>query len=228
MVMDAQKTRMDSLPNDIKDLLLDKKDNISLILIEDQIPKERNQIAFERKQVALERKLVISEEMQEKETFVKIDNITTYMYLTYNKIPPMNQSFDKLIVGDPNKVEMGEVIEVINHYGLTPILSLSYYNYLAGWIIVVLVLTIIIHRKVALWNVPAMITCYSFQFFLGNLVAYFNDIKVDRLYLVFGFLFIITLPLTFMLKKFEESSAGKNKIHEYYLKNKSFFFKSKN
>lgn len=216
IVIENQKISVDSLSTDIQDLLINKKDSYNIVLIEDVYPKQINQITLERNQVAKERKIILSRETQEKGSFVRIDSMTTYMYITYNAIPALNKSFEKLIIGDTKKARFGKIIEIISRYNLTPILILSKIDVLAGGFLVVLLLSFLLHRTIALWNIPAIITCYSFQSFLANIVSGMNQLEVDSTYLLFGLLFVPALLFVFKLKTFEETIDGRKRICELY------------
>lgn len=216
IVIENQKINASSLPDDIQDILINKKDSYDIILIEDVFPKEKKQIAQEWNQITKERKLIISEGNQEKNSFVKLDDIKINIYIAYNIIPSINQSFEKLIIGDVEEAKFGGIIEMISYYNLTPILTLSKIDFYAGGLLVVLILTVLLYMRVALWNIPAIIACYSFQSFLANLTAGMNNFKIDTLSQLFGFLFILALPLTYKLKAFEETKEGKQGIYELY------------
>lgn len=219
IVIDSQKIDSDYLTDDVRDLLVYKNESFNFILIEDQLKKVKDMEGT----LSKENMLVISKEPQEKGSFIKIDKIESDMYVPNNIIPAVNFTFDKLIVGDSKKVKFGEVIEVTNYYGINFILVLSKMDFLAGGILVVLFLSYLRQKAIALWNISAMITCYSFQFFLVNMIASLNKLNVDSIILLFGFLFIPFLPLTFKTMKFEETGEGKDKILEYYAINNNIF-----
>lgn len=235
IVIDNQNIDMNSLPDDIQDMLIYKKDSYNAILIEDPVT-DVNKL---KGQVAKERKLVLSKEIQENGSFVRVTDIGTVIYVTsYNII---DQPFEKLIIGDAEKAEFGDIIEIINTnieqinsyissnvLTLPIILSLSKVAFLAGGLLVVLMLTFLYHRMFALWNIPAIVVLYSFQSFLVNLVASLNKLDVEEISLIFGFLFIVALPLTFWIKKYEGSEEGKQKIHGLYVKNNEIVSKIKN
>jgi len=215
IIVEDQRVDVNSLPNDVQDILINKKDSYNIILIEDLITNEKYQIAENTYQIAKQRKLVLSGETQEKGSFIKVNNITNDIYIAYDGIQGINQSFDKLVIGDVKKAKFGGIIELI-HHKLPAILTLSAIDSLAGGLLLVLVLTVLFHRMVALWNIPAIITLYSFQTLLANLIAGMNKLEIEPLNRLFGFLFIVALPLTFKLKTFEESIGGKQHILDLY------------
>ena len=225
IVVENQRISVNDLPEDIHDLLIYKKDVYNISLIEDLLPKENTQITLERSQIEKQRKLVFSENIQEKGSFVRVDNIALYLFAPDNAIPAINQSYGKIIIGDIKAAKFGGIIEKIYSYHLTPIITISKIDFFAGGLIVVLLLTFLLYRMVALWNIPAIITCYSLQFFLANRIAGMNQLQVNSISMMLGFLFILAFPLTLWIKKYEETEKGKQEIYRLYIKNKKLFFK---
>jgi hypothetical protein len=234
IVIENQKMDVNSLPNDIQDLLVYKNDSINVILIEDPTT---NVIKLNGKS-AKERKVVLSKEAQDKGSFVMIDDMTTDIYVTsYNII---DQPFEKLIIGDAIKAEFASVIETINSdmeqlnsyissdfFNISEIMAISKIDFLAGGLLVVLVLTFLHQRMVALWNIPAIVTLYSFQSFIAIVVLYLNKLEVDTSSLTLGLLFVLTLPITFWLHRYEASENGRKKICELYVINNEILSKIK-
>lgn len=234
IVIENQKMDVKSLPSDVQDLLIYKNDSYNVILIEDPA----TDVSKLKGKTAKERKVVLSKEAQDKGSFVMIDDMTTDIYVTsYNII---DQPFEKLIIGDAVKAEFAGVIETINSnmeqlnsyissdiFNISEIVAISKIVFLAGGLLVVLMLTFLFHRMVALWNIPAVVTLYSFQSFLAIVIAFFNKLEVEKTSIVFGLLFILALPLTFWLRRFEGSEEGRKKIHELYIKNNEILSKIK-
>lgn len=234
IVIENQKMDVKTLPNDIQDLLIYKNDSYNVILIEDPA----TDVSKMEGKVAKERKVILSKEAQEKGSFVRIDDITTDIYVTsYNII---DQPFEKLVIGNANKAESGVVIEIINNYleqlnnlissdifTVSEIITVSKMDFFAGGLLVVLVLTVFSHRIVALWNIPAIAALYSFQTFLGVIVSFLNNLEVDRTNLAFGVIFIFALPVTLWLQRYEGTDNGKKKICGLYFKNNEIISKIK-
>lgn len=234
IVIENQVKDVNSLPNDIQDLLIYKKDSYNVILIEDPA----TDVSKLEGKTAKERKVILSKETQENGSFVRMDDITTDIYVTsYNII---DQPFEKLVIGDAKKAEFGDVIETINNdmeqlnnyfssdvFSLSKIVGISKVDFLAGGLLVVIVLTFLFHRMVRLWNIPAAATLYSFQFFLAVIVGFLNKLDIDTTILLFGLLFIPALPITLWMNRYEETDDGKQKIHRLYVKNKEIFSKIK-
>ncbi len=234
IIIKNQKIDKDSLPNDIQDLLVYKEDSYNLILLEDPATKviELGSLKIN------ERKLILSNKTVEMNRFVRVENMTTDIYVTsYNII---NQQFDKLIIGDPTEAEFGSIIETINYYigminsysssailTISDIVIISKVAFYAGGLLIVLILAFLINRMFALWNIPAIAAAYSFQFFLADLTSLLNKVDVDDSHMIFGFIFIILIPLTVWMKSYEKSEKGMRRIHELYTKNQKILLKIK-
>lgn len=219
IVKNNQGIDVNSLPEDIQDLLIYKNSSYNLILIEDPI----NNIKNLKGQISKERKLVLSKETAENNNFVRVDNALINIYAPNNIISFTNQTFDRLIIGDTKKAELGGVIEIISYLGLTPILTVSQIAYFIGGILIVIILTFLFNKMLALWNIPAIITCYSFQFFLASRIASMNHLEAEFTILLFGFLFIPALLLTFKVKKLEDTNKGRQNICDLYKGNIKLF-----
>ncbi len=234
IVIENKAMDADSLPNDVQDLLVYKKDTYNVILIEDPAT-DVSKLEGKR---AKERKVILSKETPENGSFVRIDDITTDIYVTSYGI--IDKPFEKLIIGNTKKAGFGSVIEIINNdmeqlnayvssdvFSLSEIVGISKIDFLAGGLLVVIALTFLFHGTVRLWNIPAVATLYSFQFFLAVIVRFLNKVDIDTTILLFGLLFIPLLPITFWMKKYEKTDDGKQKIHRLYLKNIEVFSKIK-
>lgn len=226
VVIENRMMDVHSLPNDIQDLLIYKNYSYNVILIEDPATDVEK---LGSKSVK-ERKAIISKERQEKGSFVRIDDITTDIYVTSYKI--IDQPFEKLIIGDVKKAKFADAIEIMNNglqqlndylsddiFNISQIVAISKVDFYVGGLLFVLVLSFLFHRMFALWNIPAIATLYSFQFFLTMVVGFLNKLKIEQSILIFGFIFIPMLPLTFWMKGYEESESGKQKILRLYAKN---------
>lgn len=222
IVIETKKVEVTSLPVDVQDLLL-YKDSCNLILIEDPLNK-----VVKKGRVVNQIKLVLSRQNQEEGSFVRIDNIAVDIYVPSNLILNINQPFEKLIIGEANKAELGGIIEFISYYDLMPIFTLSKLIFFAGGVFVVFILSFLFHRMFALWNVPAILALYSFQSLLVMLMAILNNIEVGDMQMIFAGFFIILVPLTIWLQKYEKSEKGKQKICEWYMLNKNMLLNIKN
>jgi hypothetical protein len=222
IVISSQKINTTSLPTDIQDIQRLNPESYNYVLIEDQV----NKVSKSTGLVGKERKLVISRQTHEIGSFVAVENVTADIYVTsYNII---DQDFNKLIIGETKKPYFGEVIEGLNYYGIIFILGISKIVYYTGGLMIVLILTLLYNRGPALWNIPAVAAFYSFQTFLMIIMEYLNYIEMDGIAMAFSFLFIVLVPLTIWLQRYEKTDGGKQKIYKLYSLNKKIFLKIKN
>lgn len=237
IVIENQVTDKSSLPSEIQDLLRPKSETYNLILIEDQLNKVTKEglVSYEKKLVISKEtqptgSFKISEDTQPIGSFVIINDITSNIMVTSYDI--IDQPFDKLIMGSVKKpsfanIEYGWIIEKMNYYNLKIILTLSRLDFIAGGFFVVLIMTFMFHRWVALWNIPAMGALYSIEFLLAVIISFMSNIEVDGITMLFGSLFIVFIPLAIWIKNYEETEKGKKKISELYAMNNNILLRIK-
>lgn len=222
IVIDSQIINTTSLPTDIQDIQRLNPESYNYILIEDQV----NKVSKSTGLVGKERKLVLSRQAHEIGSFVAIENVTADIHVTsYNII---GQNFDKLIIGEAKIPYFGEIIEGLNYYGIIFILGISKIVYYGGAVLVVVILTFLNNRGPALWNIPAVAALYSFQAFLAIIMEYLNYVEMDGFVMAFSVLFLVLVPLTIWLQKYEKTEEGKQKILKVYSFNKEIFSKITN
>jgi hypothetical protein len=219
IVVSTQQIDIASLPTDVQDLIPYKNLQYNAIVYDDQIYSVKNL----KGQSLKERKLVLSTRPAQNGEFIRADNIIINIYAPTNLIPVTNQTFDKLIIGDTTKVEFGGIIEIINKLKINPVLVASQIDFLIGGLLVILVLTFVFDKAVALWNIPGIITCYSFQYFIAGRIASANHLETDLILLLFGLLFIPAFYVTFKVREFEGSYEGRKQISGLYRENMALF-----
>lgn len=237
IVIENQVIDKSSLPSEIQDLLRSKSEIYNLILIEDQLNKVSKEglVTYEKKLVISKEtqptgSFRISEDTQPVGSFVIINDITSNILVTSYDI--IDQPFDKMIMGSVKKpsfanIEYGWLIEKISQYNLKFILTLSRLDFIAGGILVVLILTFMYHRWVALWNIPAMGALYSIEFFLAVIISFMSNIEVGGITMLFGSLFIVFIPLTIWIKNYEKTEKGKKNISDLYVMNNNMLLRIK-
>lgn len=82
-------------------------------------------------------------------------------------------------------------------------------DFYAGPIMLVFLLTLLIEGRLALWNIPAIWSCYSFQVWIQSMIAQSHNVNVAIEWKYFGYLFFALLPVTMYLWYFERSEAGR-------------------
>lgn len=222
IVDSSQRIDVNSLPADIQDLLTIKKDSYNILIIVYPIAD----LTKLNGQNVKERKLILSNNMQEDGSFVRINNMTADIYVSSYAI--VNQTFDKLIIGDTKTAVLNNIIETINYYKLNSIISISKIDYLVGGLFVVLIITFLFNNKMlGLWNIPAIIVFYSFQFFITNMIGMANGLKIYPIYLLFGLFFVPAMYIVSMLHKYEKTEEGQLKILKLRIRNRQIFSKIK-
>lgn len=215
LVTSVQQINIDSLPTDIQDLIPYKNQQYYAIIVVDEMSSVKDL----KGQISKERKLILSPQPAQINEFVRADNVLIDIYAPTNLIPVTDQAFDTLIIGDANPVGFGGVIEICNDLKIAPILLVSRIVFYIGAFILVLGFSLIYYKHIALWNIPALITCYSFQFFMASRIASVNHLETDMLPLLFGFIFLPALYLALRVEAFEESRDGKKYISHIYREN---------
>ena len=219
IVKEVQTVDVASLPSDIQDLLITKTAPYHMILIEDPIYSVKNSNG----QVTKERKLIFSTDPALVGDFVRVDNTLTNFHAPPTIVPIAGQSYDTIIIGDVKEAAFGRVVEVMNNLGLAPLLFVSQIIYLAGGLLLVGILAWLPRRLPSLWNIPALVACYSFQFFIAGRIASMNHIETDFAILFFGLLFIPALVITAWVRKEEETPEGSRFVTGLYRRNMGFF-----
>lgn len=204
-VIASTEVPLQSFQKDIQDILPSHISEYYVIIIQDIKAEEKYAI-------------ISSSFLEDKDSFVKIENITTEWYIDSRIFSSIiNQPFDKLIIGNTEKVEYVDwIVETIVLSGLTPLFILSSVVFLAGGFLVIIMISLLLTKTVHLWNIPAMLCCYSFQFLLSSTIAILNQVELDLLSMMFGSLFIVFLPLTFIVQRYEETPEGKQNIKKLY------------
>jgi hypothetical protein len=223
IVTSIQKVDIASLPTNIQDLIPYKDKQYYAIVVVD----DTHNVKDLKGQISKEKKLVLSSRPAEINEFVRADNIILNIYAPANLIPVTDQEFDTLIIGDTNRVEYGGIIEISNFLMITPILAVSRIVFFTGAVILILGFSLIYKKGIELWYIPALISIYSFQLFMASRIANANHLETDLIILLFGFMFLPGVYLTFKIMEFEESREGKKMISRIYRENINFYITTK-
>lgn len=219
IILESQSVQYQSIPRDIQDLLPHQGDYY-ITIIDDLSSKERY--------------AVISEQMWYGEgRFVRVGDITNEWYSDSRIFSSMvSQPFDKVIIGEIEEVNMGGwFVEAIVQSDTEEdiILILSSIDVLIGGLFLILILSVLLKGSVALWNIPGIMSCYTFQALCASVVALLNQTDIDdKTQMILGTLFVVLIPLTIWLQRYEETEEGEQKIYELYMKNKKIISEIKN
>lgn len=223
IVSSVQKIDITSLPRDIQDLIPYKEKQYYAIVVVD----DTDTVKDLKGQISKERKLILSPMPAQINEFIRADNILINIFAPANLIPVTDQEFHTLIIGDANRVGYGEIVEFSNFLRITPILVASRIVFYIGAFIIILGFSLLFNKKTGLWCIFALISCYSFQFFLASRIASANHLETDLIILLFSFMFLPALYLAFKVKEYEVSEKGKKRIVHLYRRNLEIFHKIK-
>lgn len=208
IVIESRSVPHQSIPRDIQDIL-PPQDNYYITIIDD--PSSEEQYA-----------VISGHTWYVEGVFVKVIDVTNEWYMdsrTFSSI--VNQPFDKIVIGETEVAVGRQVIETITQLddvGGDIILTLSSIDVLVGGLFLILILSVLLKGSVALWNIPGIMSCYSFQALCASAVALLNDVDVGTT-MIFGSFFVVLMPLTIWLQRYEESENGQQKIYELYIEN---------
>jgi len=210
IVTESRSVPQQLIPRDIHDLL-PPQDNYYITILDD--PSSEEQYA-----------VISGHTWYVEGVFVKVIDVTNEWYMdsrTFSSI--VNQPFDKIVIGETEEVAVEwQVIETITRLdtGGDIIFILSSIDALVGGLFLILILSVLLKGSVALWNIPGIMSCYSFQALCASIVALLNQTDIDETQMILGILFVVLIPLTIWLHRYEETEEGEQKIYELYMKNK--------
>ncbi len=150
---------------------------------------------------------------------IRIKEITTSMSIDSRSFSPfINQTFNRFIIGKPEKA--GKILGIINFIPTLPLknmlISISIFIFYFGGFFLIMGICYYLNNDLKLWTIPGMICCYSFQFFLAGIIADISKIGFDLTFRMFGYFFILLIPFTLYISKYEDTNEGKAKIIELY------------
>lgn len=209
IIIESRSVQHQSIPRDIQDIL-QPQDNYYITIIDDPSSEERSAV-------------ISGHTWYVEGVFVKVIDVTNEWYMdsrTFLSI--VNQPFDKIVIGETEVAVGRQVIETITQLddvGDDIILTLSTIDVLIGGLFLILILSVLLKGSVALWNIPGIVSCYSFQALCASAVALLNDVDVGETTIIFGSFFVVLVPLTIWLQRYEESENGQQKIYELYIEN---------
>jgi len=223
IVISSQKVSYESSPKGIQDIIQYSND-YNLIVIKDIYSPTKSAVIYKGDQYS-------------PNDFIKIGDITTDLYVDSHYLSFVDRSFNKLIVGKVDKVKYGGgLIEFLAINKLIFLISISKIIFLIGGLLIIVVLGLIFAEMLDIWSIPGVLSIYSFQFFILNTLSILNQENViasrltptivDTLIFPFGYLFILFIPITIIIRKYEATPNGEkliDKIFQYQaLQIKSF------
>lgn len=156
--------------------------------------------------------LVISSKSYQVGTVVEMFDFIANWIVDWRDFNFANQPFDKLVISDLKQLGYHEsLIErmLFNTQGTIGLFTLSKVTYYGGPVLFILCLTILVQRRLALWNIPALISSYSFQVWVQNLLAFGHKLHVATELTYFGYVFVALFPASIYAWHFERSPGGR-------------------
>lgn len=210
IIIESRSVQHQSIPRDIQDLL-PPQDNYYITIINDPSSKESYAV-------------ISGHTWYVEGVFVKVIDVTTEWYMDSRTLSSIvNQPFDKIVIGETKEVAVEwQVIETIARLDMGGgiIFILSSIDALVGGLFLILILSVLLKGSVALWNIPGIASCYSFQALYASIVALLNQTDIGKTQIILGTLLVVLIPLTIWLQSYEETEKGEQKIYELYMKNK--------
>lgn len=197
IVTDSKILPINTFPIDIQDVLNSQKEDIAVLVVENKIMNKKWAILSEG-------------EVYPENTVVEITDKRIDWYVDWRNYDFINQPFYNLVIGDVEEAgSFDSFIESMVSSGFGQLLYiLSALNFFIGGFLFVFSLNILSGYRFALWNVPAVLACYSFEIFLTDIVVLTHRVEgepISVIMLGIGFLFIILAPITIISWKYESS-----------------------
>ncbi len=213
IVVSSQTIQYQSFPRGIQDILPNKTD-YNLIIIKKVDSPEKSALIFEGDQYL-------------PNDFVKVEDLTTDIYIDSHILSTVDKPFNKLIIGKLNKVTYGgDYIEYLTANKLTFLIALSKAFFYLGGLLIIIVISLLFTGRLEMWTIPGVLSSYSFQFFIINTLSILNQGDViatrltpsiiDNLVVPFGYLFIILIPVTVFIKKYEDTNKGQQMLFKLF------------
>lgn len=155
--------------------------------------------------------MVITTEQYPSGVAVEMSEHIIEWYVDWRDFDLANQAFQKLAISKVERLKEHEAfIEQMLYATRGPLSlhNLSKATFYGGAVIFILCLTLIVQKRLAVWNLPALISAYSIQFWCLNTLASTHHIAVNTEWEYFGYMFFVMIPLSLYAWYFERSEGG--------------------
>jgi len=156
--------------------------------------------------------MVISTENLPMGTTVEMSEHIINWHVDWRDFNLANQPFQKLAISKVERLNEFEAFferVLYAQRGSIGLYDLSKVTFYGGPILFILCLTLVVQKRLALWNLPAVFSCYSFQIWSMNTLASVHRLTVTTEWEYFGYLFVGLIPLTLYAWYFERSTGGR-------------------
>lgn len=216
IVSESKGVSTQSFPIDIQDVLKSQKENYVVLMVNNNITSKKWAIVLFRGDGS----------NYTEGTVIEIKDKLIDWKVNWREYSFADQRFDEFVVGEVEELNSLEsLILIILHSGLLGFILyvVSGLTFIFGGLIVVWSLNYLLQQSTSLWNLPAVLCCYSFEFLFFSFISVIHPIagkphSSEMLYLFLGsgFIFIFSGIFTIFLWKFEEKPELHQRIKRLY------------
>jgi len=192
------------IPSDIKDIIKDTKSNYDILLVQDVLSKRLSAVIPDLGNY-------------EEGSVVYLSSIRLELFVDWHSINLIKSPYKKLIIADIQRISpVEEFIErLLSTYFGKFIFMFSKVMFYIGPMLLIFQISHMLNQKLSIWMLIGALSCYSFEFFISNMIADLHGIEVSDMWHYFGYSFIIALPLTIKMFYFESNPEGQEKIENF-------------
>lgn len=190
-----------SMPDDLKDVFGRDKESYTVLMVRDTVSKRSFAV-------------ILTKNAHVTGSVVRVSDKIIDWHVDWHGLDFFGKRYDDLIVGEVhNPGTTATLVETIlsSRFGST-LFSISKVVFYLGALVLIIYISFLFYNRPALWNIPAVLTCYSFVVFWDNRTANLYQVVVPDMMRYFGYMFLILLPFTIKLWRYEESGRGRGKL----------------
>jgi hypothetical protein len=141
-----------------------------------------------------------------------VDIVTTWHVDWHDFNLADGQAFETLNIATVNHMgSLESSVEALYSSQLGSVVyNLSRIDFYAGPVLVVFSLTLLFQRRIALWNLPVVFGLYSVQYWRLNVLASAHHLSVASEWEIFGYFFVVLVPLAIYAWHLERSRGGQH------------------
>jgi len=199
IVVYSRDITIESLPKDIQEICRLRGINpTTLLLVKHTNPKWTT--------------IVITSSQFSNNEMVEITYYVVNWRLDWRDINLVDQRFDRFAIANLKLLSPFEswVESALSNQLGGYLRDLSLADFYVGPVFLVLCITLLTVKRLAVWNIPAIWGCYSFQVLMSNMLARSHNVYVATEWSYFGYLFLGLLPITVYLWHYEKTEAGQS------------------
>jgi len=144
-------------------------------------------------------------------TAVEMTDFIIEWHVDWRDFNLAEQAFQKFSISNIEELDYLETMVEKMLFGqenFIGVYELSKVTFFGGPILFILCLTLVVQKRLALWNLPAIFGIYSFQIWYQNVLAFRHNLTIATEMEKFGYLFFGLIPLSIYAWHFEKSKGG--------------------